>query len=65
MMLDLLNICFELDGSAHLMQIQSAIGWTMATRTIAAKALNREVGSWCKDPTQYALHSGRIGVTLS
>ena len=60
-LLDLLDIYPELDGSAPLMQIQSAIGWTVATCTIATKVLRRMVGSLGRDPIQYALHCGRIG----
>ena len=60
-MLDLLDIYPDLDGSAPLMQIQSATGCTVATRTMATKALRRMVGSLGRDPAQYALHSGRIG----
>ena len=59
-LLDLLDIYPELDGSAPVMQIQSATGWTVATRTMATKALRRMVGSLGRDPVQYALHSGRI-----
>ena len=62
-MLDLLNICPELDGSALLMQIQPANGWTVATRTMATQAMRWMVliGSLGRNPVQYALHSGRIG----
>ena len=48
--LDLLDICPELDGSAPLTQIQSATGWTVATRTISTKALRRMVDSLGRDP---------------
>ena len=43
------------------MQLQSAAGWTVATRKMAMKALRRMVGSLGRDLVQYALHSGRIG----
>ena len=59
-LLDLLDIHPELDGSPPLTQIQSATRWTMDMRTIAMKALRRIVGSLGRVPVQYALHSGRI-----
>ena len=54
-----------MDQSAHLMQIQSAIGWTVATRTMTTRELRRVAYGLGRDPVQYALHSGRIGVPLS
>ena len=59
--MDLVDNYPELDESAPLMQTRSATGWTMATRTMATKALRRMVGSLRRDPVQCALHSGRIG----
>ena len=60
-LLDLIDIYPELDGSAPLMQFRTATGWKVVTRTIATKALRRMVRSLGRDPVQYALHSGRIG----
>ena len=59
-LLDLLGIYPELDDTIPLMQIQTATGWTVATRTMATKSLRRVVGSLGRDPVQYALYSGRI-----
>ena len=60
-LLDLLDIYPELEGSAPLMQIEPATGWTADTPTVATKASRQMVGSLDRDPVQYALHSGRIG----
>ena len=60
-LLDLLDLYPELSGSAPLMQTRTATGWKVTTRTVATKALRWMVGSLGRDPTQYALHSGRIG----
>ena len=59
-LLDLLDIYPELDGSAPLMQLQSATESTVATRTMATKSSRRLVGSLGRDAVQYVLHSGRI-----
>ena len=60
-LLDLLDLHPELSRSAPLMQTRTATGWKVITRTVATKALRRMLSSLGRDPTQYALHSGRIG----
>ena len=60
-LLDFLDLHPELSRSAPLMQTRTATGWKVITRTVATKALRRMLSSLGRDPTQYALHSGRVG----
>ena len=46
---------------APLIQTRTTTWWKVVTRTVAKKALRWMLSSLGRDPTQYALHSGRIG----
>ena len=57
----LLDVHPTLPGGAPLMTRRTTAGWRVITRTEAVAALRTMVASVGRDPTQFALHSGRIG----
>lgn len=58
---ELLNLYPHLPGGAPLMTRRTVKGWKVVTRAEALVALRMMVACSGRDPTQYALHSGRIG----
>ena len=60
-LLDLLDVHPQLPGQAPLTARATSSGWKVFTRIEAVTALRVLVGSTGRDPSQYALHSGRIG----
>ena len=60
-LLDLIDTHPDLDMTAPLMQSYTTSGWKVITRSEATRALRLLVSCVGREPSQYALHSGRIG----
>ena len=60
-LLDLIDTHPDLDMTAPLMQSCTTSGWKVITRSEATRALRLLVSCVGREPSQYALHSGRIG----
>ena len=60
-LVELLDAHPLLPGGAPLMTRRTVSGWKVITRTEAVVALRMMAASAGKNPTQFALHSGRIG----
>ena len=59
-LLELLNTCPQLPRGGPLTVRNTSLGWNV-TRSNVVMALRLMVASSVRDPTQFALHSGRIG----
>ena len=60
-LLDLIDTHPDLDITAPMMQSCTTSGWKVITRSEATRALRLLVSCVGREPSQYALHSGRIG----
>ena len=60
-LLDLLDLYPTLDGAAPLMQTYSVAGYRVVNRSEATHTLRMIVDGRGRDPSQYALHSEKIG----